>query len=399
MYKINLFNNLKSPKNPQIISIENYIQFVKEGIDVQKLLAIRLFGKHAQEYIKYKEKRLCVTHNFLFNGIKRNSNIISSTGLLYFDIDTESFEINSIDKSKVFIFHKSFGGIGSSIIIRAKGITYFNFKESCKFIAKDLGIANYIDINAIKETQFTVLSYDPNLFYNNEAYEYSAEKVSFSNDMFSSFNSFRNDTNFDENKLISNYRISNASDYVQEENQYEVFPEGIQTALMNIPSKVSIGSRSKVLMAIVNQMVALNKFLSYEKVLDKSLAINNIFTSEPLTYKEVLSIVGSIYRYKNEGTLTLILNKKRKIIFNKNCGYTREDKIAIVNKEVGAMRTAKTKGRIKNAIDEWQMSEKITAKKIARNLNLGIGTVKRYWPEFKNVAQDYNRKLKQSEQK
>jgi hypothetical protein len=167
-----------------------------------------------------------------------------------------------------------------------------------------------------------------------------------------------------------------------------VFPEGIGTARIDIPRNISIGSRTRVLMAIMNQVVALNPMQTQEQILNRALVFNSIITKEPLGYEKVIGIVSSIVRYNKEGTLTPINNKIRKVIFNEKSRLSREEKVAIVNKEVGAIRTERTKQRIYNAIEGWNVPDKITAKKIAIVLNLGLSTVKRYWPEFKALVKD-----------
>ena len=70
---------------------------------------------------------------------------------------------------------------------------------------------------------------------------------------------------------------------------------------------------------------------------------------------------------------------------------TKEDKVSIVNKEVGVMRTKKTKQRIHDAIQSWNKTEKITADKVAQELSLGEATVGRHWREFKILIQDVNK--------
>ena len=180
MYKINLYENLRSPQNPKVISIDRYVDFIKEGINENQVLNARLYGKGTILYDRIKANRYCVTHNFLYNGYKSDDNIISSTGLLYYDID-EPIDISTLDESKIFIRHKSLGGIGSSIVVKAYNITSDNFDSNYLSIAAELGIANKIDNNASKKSQFTVISYDKDVYYNPDSYEFTAttENLSF----------------------------------------------------------------------------------------------------------------------------------------------------------------------------------------------------------------------------
>lgn len=395
MYRINLFKNLKSPNNPLTITSQDYIEYVKNGCNKEQVLTARNYDKSSKSYNSIKSNRLCVTHNFLFKDYKKDSNIISSTGLLYFDIDT-NLDFNTIDDSRVYIHHKSFGGNGSSIIVQASGITTDNFKTSYFSIADDLGISKYMDVDAIKKSQYTVISYDPQLYFNPNSFVFpptEPKKVSFRGNMSSSANLPRNDTFLIDGNAILPYRTTNASDYVEANKEYQVYPEGIKTAKIDIPRNIAVGKRTKVLMAIMNQVLAINKNLTKEQVLNKALNINQIFTNNPLPIENVIGIVKSIFRYQTEGTLKPINNKVRKVIFSEKSKLTKEEKISIVNKEVGAMRTKNTKQRIYNVIETWNKSGKITIKKIAEELKLGEATVKRNWKEFKVLVQNYNNKL------
>jgi len=351
----------------------------------------RVYGKGSQLYERIKKNRHSVTINFLFKDYKKDENIISSTGLIYYDIDN-NFSIDTIDKSKVFIHHKSFGGSGSTLIIKANEINTNNFKESYYNIANELGISKLIDLNAVKKTQFTVLSYDPSLYFNENAFEFTAtKKVSFDSNMYSSYYLPSNDTFFDNN---NSYRLTNASDYVDKNNLYQVFPEGISVAKIDIPRNIPMGNRTKTVMAIANQILTINPMITYEQALKRILSINDIITTEPLPYNEVVGVVNRLFKYKTAGTLKPINNKIRKIIFNENCELKKEDKINIVRKEVGNMRSNKTKKKIHDAIVNWNQQEKITAKKIASKINMGIATVKKHWSEFKTIVIEYNNTLK-----
>jgi hypothetical protein len=399
MYQVNLFQNLKSPSNPICISLEQYIEWVKNGNNQQRVLAGRLYEKGSTLYNRAKEASPCVTFNFLYKGYKSDDNIISSTGLIYYDMDSvEAIDaINKIDKRKIHVLNKSFGGIGYSLIVKASGITVNNFNESYLSIAKELGIDKLFDHNAFKKSQFTVLSYDSNIFYNYDSFVFSSSKsnkVSFSGNMSSlSSNSLRNDTIFNKQ---NKFRYTNASDYIKSENEYQVFPDGIDVAKINIPRNIQVGNRKNVLIAIVNQIVSLNYHLSRERVLEMAVRINEIITKEPLSYKDVLGVVSSVFKYKQDGTLKPINNKIRKVIFKEDSKLSKIEKIAISNKEIGKLRRGKTKQKIYDAIKNWNSQEKITAKELANKIQMGIATVKRSWIDFNDLIKNHNEQIKNS---
>ena len=394
MYRINFYWNLESPEKPKTISIDDYVDYIQNGFNEKDVLKARLFEKGSEPYNNIKENRFCVTHNFRFDGHRCDSKIKSSTGLIYFDID-EKFSIDSLDKSKLFIHHKSFGGVGDTVIVKVSGVTVENFRETYYDIANKLGISQCMDLSAIKKTQSTVLSYDPNIYFNPDSYVFTAtKKLSYSGNMSSASNLPANDSFPPKNLgLKSLFRLTNASDFVDSDKLYQVFPEGLMTAKIDIPRNIPIGKRNSVLIAIANQIVSLNPYLTQDQALDKIVGVNNIFANEPLPYNEVLGIVRSIFKYKENKSLKPILNKARKVIFHENCTLSKNEKIGVVNTEVGRMRVAKTKQLIYDAIIELDGLEKITAKKVATKIGRGIATVNRYWPEFKILIKELNSKI------
>lgn len=406
MLKLNYFKNVRSPRCLDYITITDYIQKIKSGYEIEKIQEARESGK-GQVYDRIKLNRSCVSFNFLFKDSKENKNIQASTGLLYFDIDGIGLdELYKLDFTKVYIAHKSFGGKGTSIIVKASGINPDNFKDACLYIAAELGIADVIDMNAMKMVQSTVLSYDPDTYTNDDAYIFSMEeKVSFHRELrrqegISTKNekvSFReelrreegispmNDT-FLKSQYSGPLRNSNAGDNVPEGLDYKVFPERINTAHVIIPRNIKEGNRTNVLIAQLNNLLALNPSMTYKQVLERAFQLHHINTNNRLNFGEVEKIVKSVWGYKVDGTLKPIYNKPRTVIFHPTCKLSKEEKIGIVNVEVGKIRSNKTKLRIQEAIETWDVQEKITIKAVAVKLDMSEVTVKRYWASFKEQA-------------
>jgi hypothetical protein len=393
MFTLNYYKNLKAPACLENITIPDYVEQVRSGLMVEDILLARQHGK-GKLYDRIKQRRPCVSINFKFNGYKNNENIQDSTGLLYFDIDGMGLdELYSLDLSKIYVAHKSFGGKGTCLIVKASGITQENFKVVYQDIATKLGISDIMDTNAIKMVQSTVLSYDPDIYFNENSIVFD-EKVSFRGELKREENiSPRNDT-FLKPKYHTAPRNSNAADLVPENLEYMVFPEGIMTAQVIIPRNIKEGSRTNVLLAELNNLVVLNPWLNYAQVLEKAYMIHNINTDDRLSPKEVQNAVDSIFRYKIEGTLRPINNKIRKVIFKSVSALSREEKIGIVNIEVGKIRTDVTKKKISEAVEGWNCKTKITAKVVAQKINMSPATVKRHWSGVKELVKSQNAKLK-----
>jgi response regulator of citrate/malate metabolism len=104
--------------------------------------------------------------------------------------------------------------------------------------------------------------------------------------------------------------------------------------------------------------------------------------------------MNSVYKYKLNGTLKPFNNKKRKVIFNQNSLLTKNEKIAISNQEIGKLRTEQTKNKIQEVILNWDSKERLTAKSVAKRIQMGISTVKRYWPEYQELIKHQNQEVK-----
>ena len=75
------------------ISIQDFMSRIRNG-DYNKHLieeARDIYFKDAQRYTVIKQNLLpCYTHNFTFNGKRRDKNILGPTGFIYLDIDGDT---------------------------------------------------------------------------------------------------------------------------------------------------------------------------------------------------------------------------------------------------------------------------------------------------------------------
>lgn len=391
MYQLNFYRNLKSPRIEKTITIEEYISLIRDGYQIADITEARKHVKGTKPYDEIKETRACVTFNFLFKRYKKNQNITGTTGLLYFDFD---IPIDQLDQSKIFLHHKSFGGKCSCIVVQVQGLNLKNFKTNYELIAAELSIPHNYDECARKATQFTVLSFDENLYYNPNSFVFKAisEKVSFPSKLEGEESiSPRNETFHKDHPLGRSCRTTNASDYVDEDKDYEVFDQGIQVAKMNIPRKTPIGMRNQTLLSIINQLVSLNNHLTYDQIKEKGRIINRIFTKEPLPERQVMSIVNTIWEQKLANNLKPILNHTRKIIFNRKCKLSFGEKMIIVNQKNGVLRSRATQEKIRVAIECWDKSHKIDQKTVASKTGMSLSTIKLHWKIFKERVDKKNK--------
>ena len=141
---LNIYNSIKQPATTGFISVDNWLSKIQTS---EFSSTINKARNGLIDYNKTKASLPAVTWNFNFIDYKSDANCIYSTNHIFIDIDDSSFDIKSVDKTKVFAFYKSFGGSGYGLIVKTKGITYYTFKTAYMSICSQLGIEKYIDKN------------------------------------------------------------------------------------------------------------------------------------------------------------------------------------------------------------------------------------------------------------
>lgn len=358
------------------------------------------------DYKNIKESIPCVTYNFLYKKYKKDNNIITSTGLMYIDIDIENdinnhFDINLLDKTKIYCYYKSFRGKGYAILVKVNNLNKYNFKNTYIEICKELNIIDFIDTNAIKPSQFSVLSYDKDIYINNNCFIFNSEdykntpprKVINNNTIEEDIYGRRG------GKIIYNNIEQIFKDNSEANEPYLVNMEtGYDFINCYIPvNKVKDGYRYKSVLSYTTNYVYINPSLTKESVLNTISNVNNVMCEHPMDYKQVIKIVNSVYKQKEDGVLVPIYSdKKRNIVFNEYCGYATNEKKEIVLTLVNEHRVEKTKQKLYDIIENWDFYTygKISQSKIIKNHPISKKSVEKYYKEYIDYINDLNNDYK-----
>lgn len=410
------------------ISVKELLEEIKNGNSLKgRIEQARRVGKGNEGYDKAKKSLPLVTWMFKFDGYKEEANILCSTRLLYFDIDKEtakqpifsenveqpnsqqpSFDINSIDKKKIYAYWKSVSNEGYSIIVKANGITKENFDLNYKLIAKELGIEHVMDKNAKKKSQATFISYDPDIFVNESAFVFEAtnteetKKVSLApvKELFSIEHIMQKEKTKKTFKGANDtfFRSSNIDELISPD-EYNAKEEGYLLIKTWLPAEIKKGNRHKTLTAYFQNLVYLNPEDPLEKFIQEGLTKNLKLCKPPLEEKKVIEIVKAVYHYLAKGKLEPIhfLKKKKlpKMLFGRNSKMDTKDKQSYAAGKVAEWKRNKTKHRIYEAI-ESSTGKKITIKTVSMDSGISIPTVKRYWSEFKVFVKELNAELEET---
>lgn len=378
---INTYKNIKSPQVLDKIDIYTYLHEISnpDKIIQEKIEEARSFYKEGDEdqYDAIKLKLPCYTLNFGFDKYKNNSNIIGSTGLIYIDVDDET----SIDLTNQLIFAswKSVSNNGRGVLVKIDGLDLNNFKYNYNIISEELGVKS--DKRASKPTQFTIQSYDSNLYINEDAISYKAlevkEKVPTS---ILIKEEKKGSTEVGIKPLI---RYDTINDYDFKDESYIYFPEEKEfIAELYVSKTIEDGARNSKLYAIGIQFRALNPHLP-SKYIEKYLQTINIHHCKPPLKKgEILSIVRSIMSVEEPKPS---YNKERRILFNPELKLSRIEKVKIINPLLGLKRSEETYQELKEHVKNWDYQElgKVTEKKLIKLSGRSKNTVRKYYSKIR----------------
>lgn len=393
MKTLNIYRNAKSPKVYSGVTAENWFSLIESSQYSDLIMSART-GVVDYNYVKLTQVP-AVTYNFLYNDYKKDSNIICSTGLLYIDIDDPSFNPQNLDRKKVLASYNSFGGLGWSIVIRVEGLTKENFKFNYREIIKELNLESFVDTNAIKASQFNVLSFDPSIMVNNSAEVFYAKEAKCTP-------SVSNIYKREEEKaythgggtLLKPLRFNNLSDF-EFDGSFTVNWEGYDWIRCWLPiHKVKTG-RNKMLLSYLNNLKWLNPHLTKERAFKVLKNVNIKVFETPVCDEQINRVIDSVFKYFDEGTLKPIYDKKkRKIIFAEGSGYTAEEKREIVLEICNKKKSDDSKQKLYDIIEDWDFERygKISIRKISDNFPISKKTVAKYWNEFKEYVNELNNK-------
>jgi hypothetical protein len=381
---VQVYKNITSPQVLDQIPILDWLNDIQVGTYKDQIDSLRKLPKNSKDFNIIKNNLPCCTYNFVYNRYKKDSNILGSTGFLFIDVDNQSIDIKECLKSKVFAIYKSVSNNGYHIIVKVSNIPSeidsISFNEFYKSICNDLNIIDYIDYNAIRRSQFSIVSYDPDLYFNecSFVYEYKNTPTTFAN----------------LNTIIEEYirhskggeiRFSNIDEIANVSNGYKVNKEGWHYVECRIAGKSKDGKREIFLSSYCNNLIWLNIHLSQKVVYSIMINVNRVGCVNPMSEKEIYNIVD--YKFRNKENIKPIYQKKtRKVVFAKNGDYSIKEKIQIVSKVVGQMRTENKLMELQSIIYDWDFEKygKISQSKIYNNFKISKNFVEKHYSKFIN---------------
>jgi hypothetical protein len=396
---LSLFKSVKQTSVIEMFDIHNWLFDIKDGSYKKDVEYVRNIQDKV-EIQKIKETELpCVVYNFQLYEKRNTQNIASATGYFFIDIDVP-FDVRLLNTSKIFAYYRSLRGTGYHILVKVDGLTIDNYNDAYSYIINDLGLEYYVDKCAKGIIQASLISYDPDLFLNDDSLTFDLSKLISSVPQSQYINKTIKEEHIRAKGVQQRYRFNNIRDFEFDGKDYIVDWGNIDFIASYKGKNIRIGRRNKVLFDFTRNFVFLNQHLSYEETLSVISNVNISMFDTPLEYKQVISIVTSIIKYKQAGTLKPII-KKRSIIFNPQSKYTPQEKNERTLELLAERKTDMSKEKIRSILETWDFDAYglISVRNIANNHSISKKTVAKYYKEFKNDIQEMNMAEKLSNNK
>lgn len=394
---INYYRGVKNPEVEKSITLSEWFDMIAWS-DFSPMIT-----KAREGEVDYDSVKLdicpCVTYNFKYDGYKKNDNMVGPTGTMFIDIDDPSFDPSILDREGVLAYYKSFGGKGYSILVKVAGLDNETYKPTLLSIVDRLGLSQFYDKGASKPTQFSVLSYDPDIFINYNSYIFPIVYSNINKTINIKKNIYidKKRKDYTPNGTFSDkMRTSNLSEHLDNidfgtKKFIDLKDNPIQYAKLFLPPTIKSGVRHNTICTICSQAYGLNPYSTKQKLYNYTKEVNEERCKPPLPTKEVLDIVTH-YHSKDP---VLNLNKTKRILFDPSLNLTLEDRQSISAKYLADQRKLGNTCKIQDTVNNWDVKTqgKVTYAKVAEVAGVSVRSVKRRNKKIKPKMKKINIKF------
>lgn len=384
-------------------NIQEVVEFIRNPTPehLKQVEYARTLERGSEEYKVIKIHKLpAITINFNFSDQIKGEYLVESTGYLYIDVDNMTEQDLEINTAYVCAYWRSLSNTGLTLVVKVDGLTPDNFKIATQEIAKLLDIP--FDKRAVSIDRLTVLSYDPNAYYNDNVeifpvaemipVEFVQDNSAVSTEKNTQYNTIIKTNSIGYDYIGYKLRFNNLDELLQ---QYDiVFDESglydfgkdskLKYSLIYVPfRKILKGERENILKSIAYQLIALNKTADKDLILKYLYAINYGKMSLPLDNSEIEITVNKIY--KDLKDVEPLLNAERRFIYNISKNLTPTEKRRLSIKQIHQDRANKTQSELLEIMRNWDydLYGKMTIKKLAKVAIKNPKTVQTYYTKLK----------------
>ena len=179
--------------------------------------------------------------------------------------------------------------------------------------------------------------------------------------------------------------------------EYVIFDEGRNYVDVYIPKNgIKDGNRHNNLTYMTLKLIDINSDASYDDLLRMMISINRTHCKPPLDDEKIEKMVEWGWDKKING-LVDIEKKKRYVFFDPDCTLSAKQKQSISAGVSAKRKRIRTMKKIRDGIKELYNDQvKITQVKVAERNGVKVGTIKRYWSEFKEDVRVMNENIREN---
>lgn len=398
----------------QTISIDDLVYLIKNNPNKDLINYIRSIEYKSKEYKDLKTNLSCIMPHGMFTGLK-NSDLISLSGYLYYDIDgfNNEQEVNNTikqlnDTFPITLICKSVGGRGISFLVNVGEID--NYDETYAYVRHLLIQGGFnIDISAGGLVRKMIISSDDNVIYNKEV-SLGINMVS-NKEWNKSLNQSKKLTSIkyrDTTPYDTSLNLINSKDLFTQINIETVYTKEID-GYFNIdemdyyrivlPKIIKDGSKFKLYTRLINALFYINPNINNDQVYSYLFYVNSMATPKMDLYTLKRLVINISNNIRQTGEVK-IKPRIKKIHFTKKVKIKKEIKQSMGAQINGVLRVNKTIDLITEAkLELIGKNIEPTQKRVMEATGLSIATIKRNWTKQKTEVKDIEFKQKNIEDK
>lgn len=426
---LDTFTGIKDAHVTGHINLWQLLQKIKYNlvydIEVSTLLTHKYLGGSKNTlYDQIKEKLPAVCYNANFDGYKDNKYLLSTTNLMFLDID----DFNTTEEAQAYKNHitlkydwivacnLSLSRLGLHVIILVDRIVdNDDYNRKYDFIST-VYFNGRLDKNGKSLTRYAIVPFDLNVYINESPNMLNIEHImksikkgissgykerrgistacTFSSP--STLNSILNDAARKDALVFREYLDESL---FTDPNSPIYFPEGKDVMKVNMrpfhDRKVKDGVRTYTLGGLTVRLIFINAELPKRKdkevreaILKLIIKVNKEICDPPLPLKELLHSYNSNWKKYIDGELDFNRYfEKQRSFWSRECTLNGNEKRKVTCRIKNEPVVAESRKKIADAIEDIHLlGKKITQMKVAKVSGLGLSTVKKYWKEYKDLV-------------
>jgi hypothetical protein len=395
--------NVYPEKQPIILSdLAKLIRNNPVSETINQIRQKRENGEQAYKEIKrtleYITPNCVVKKRCLKDDSEYKTNFVNFSGYIYFDfdiIDAVQFKQEFIQKYKhiVSLVCISSSGGGISVLVKINtDLTKDNFNSVWEYLAFEIFNGELVDTKTKDIGRAMFISSDPDLFV-----DYENELIVKPSDLkqCESLNSIKKSTyqglspheNVYTSTCTFHYELLHyeeikkiilSTPYDSKNSVIDYNP--IDFLAIKFPKQISDGAKHKFYSACIHHLVYLNPGIDPSYLYSFIFYTNLNIADPPMDSRSLKRLFEYVYTQTQQEGYVYKNAKIKNFHLNKRVSLSKEDKITIMNRCNGKVRSNKSIIKILEAKAELRShNQKITQNKVAEISGLGIQTVKKYY--------------------